>query len=97
MDDAFIYQKFLKERIRDLEVVIDRYMKLLKLTLIEKMESGFERDRRKRKNENKEGSLKDQVAQTKYEKWFVKHSDQVRFEDPKYYPYIKKLKILVLF
>lgn len=62
MDDAFTYQKFLLDRINDLETVIDRYMNLLKTTLVEKMKNGFEKDRRKRKLENKEGSLKDQVA-----------------------------------
>ena len=50
-------------------------MNLLKTTLVEKMKNGFEKDRRKRKLENKEGSLKDQVAQTKYEEWFLKYSD----------------------
>lgn len=97
VDDAFTYQKFLKDRIKDIEAVVDRYMNLLKTTLVDKMKSGFEKDRRKRKLENKEGSLKEQVAQTKYEEWFLKYSDQVQFNNPKYYPYSKKLKILVKF
>jgi hypothetical protein len=41
------------------------------------MKSGFLRDKNRRKKENKEGSLKDQVAQRKYEEWFVKYSEQV--------------------
>jgi hypothetical protein len=36
-------------------------MGLLHITLKEKMKSGFERDRTKRKKDNKEGTLKDQV------------------------------------
>ena len=59
------------------------------------MINGFERDRIKRKNENKDGSLKDQLAQTKYEQWFIKYSDELQFDDPKCYPYSKKMKILV--
>lgn len=61
------------------------------------MKAGFERDRNKRKKENKEGSLKDQVAQRKYEEWFFKYSDAIQFDDLKHYPFIKKMKLLVEF
>ena len=58
-------------------MVIDKYFLLLQPTIIKKMKAGFERDRNRRKKENKEGSLKDQVTQRKYEEWFFKYSDDV--------------------
>jgi hypothetical protein len=65
--------------------------------MMKTIKKGFERDANKRKKENKEGTLKDQVAQRKYEEWFVKHSDDVQFDNPRYWPYPKKMKILVEF
>lgn len=95
VDETFKYQAYLIQRIKDVEAIIDKYMSLLKNPLREKMKIGFERDRMKRKKENKDGCLKDQVAQTKYEEWFMKYSDEVQFDDPKCYPYCKKMRILI--
>ena len=46
----------------DVETIIDKYFTLLNPTIIKTMKKGFERDANKRKKENKEGTLKDQVA-----------------------------------
>jgi hypothetical protein len=59
VDDTFLYQEFLINRIKEVEELVDKYMGLLHITLKEKMKSGFERDRNKRKKDNKEGTLKD--------------------------------------
>ena len=59
------------------------------------MKESFDRNRNRRKKEGKEGTLMDQVMQRKYEEWFVKHSDDVQFHNPKYYSYKRKMKILV--
>ena len=78
-------------------MVIDKYFTLLQPTIIKKMKAGFERDKNRRKKDNKEGSLKDQVTQRKYEEWFIKFSDEVQFSNKKFYPYNKKMKLLVEF
>ena len=65
--------------------------------MIQKLRDSFERDRSRRKKDNKEGTLKDQVAQRKYEEWFFKYSKEVQFENKEYYTYKKKMKILVEF
>jgi hypothetical protein len=41
------------------------------------MKDNFDRDRARRKKEEKESSLKDQVQQRRYEEWYLKHSDAV--------------------
>ena len=61
------------------------------------MRESFDRDRSKRKKEGKEGTLKDQVQQRKYEEWYIKFSDDAQFKNPKYYPYTRKMKLLVEF
>ena len=61
------------------------------------MRDSFERDRNKRKKEGKEGTLKDQVMQRKYEDWYVKFSDDAQFKNPKYYTHTRKMKLLVEF
>jgi hypothetical protein len=83
------------QRIKDIEIIIDKYFNLLIPTLIKKMKEGFDKDRNRRKKEGKEGTLKDQVMQRKYEEWFLKHSDEVQFHDEKLYSYKRKMKILV--
>ena len=35
--------------------------------------------------------------QRKYEDWYVKFSDDAQFKNPKYYPYTRKMKLLVEF
>ena len=61
VEDCISYQEFLIERIHDIELIIDKYFKMLQPTLIKKMKESFERDRNRRKKEGKEGTLKDQV------------------------------------
>lgn len=95
VDECIAYQSFLTQRIKDIEVIIDKYFDLLIPTLILKMKESFDKDRNRRKKEGKEGTLKDQVMQRKYEEWFVKHSNEVQFHDEKYYSYKRKMKILV--
>lgn len=96
-DQFFEYQDFLAKRIEDVEEVIDKYFTLLIPTIIKKMKAGFERDRNRRKKENKEGTPENQVQQAKYEKWFLKYSDEVNFKSKKQYPYTKKMKLLIEF
>jgi hypothetical protein len=62
VDQCFQYQAYLVQRIKDIEAIIDKYFDLLEPIFVKKMRAGFDRDRNKRKKENKEGSLKDQVA-----------------------------------
>ena len=81
VDECVDYQAFLMQRIKDIEHIIDKYFDLLIPTLIKKMKESFDRDRNRRKKEGKEGTLKDQVTQRKYEEWFVKHSDDVQFHN----------------
>ena len=95
VEDCIAYQDFLITRIKDIETVIDKYFNLIKPTLIKKMKESFDKDRNRRKKDGKEGTLKDQVQQRKYEEWYVKHSDAVQFNNEKYYPYTKKMRILV--
>ena len=76
-------------------MIIDKYFKMIQPTLVNKMKEAFDRDRNRRKKEGKEGTLKDQVQQRKFEEWYVKHSDAVQFDNPKYYNYAKKMRILV--
>ena len=59
------------------------------------MKDKFNRDRQKRKKEGKEGNLRDQVAQRRWEEWYVKHSKDSKFDDPQLYPYTRKMKLLV--
>ena len=59
------------------------------------MKDRFDKDRLKRKKEGKEGNLQDQVAQRKWEEWYVKHSDDSKFSDPQFYPFTRKMKLLV--
>ena len=59
------------------------------------MKDRFDKDRLKRKKEGKEGNLQEQVAQRKWEEWYVKHSDDIKFSDPKFYPFTRKMKLLV--
>jgi len=97
IDDCFSYQDFLNQRILEIEEIIDKYFELLQPTLLQAIKHGFERDKNKRKKENKEGSLKDQVGQRKYEEWFLKHSGDVQFSDSKHWPYNKKMNVIVDF
>lgn len=75
VDECVLYQSFLIQRIKDIETIIDKYFYLLTPTLIKKMRESFEREKSRRKKEGKEGTLKDQVMQRKYEDWYVKYSD----------------------
>lgn len=95
VEDCVAYQEFLLKRIKDIEIIIDKYFKMLQPTLIKRMKDNFDKDRNRRKKEGKEGTLKDQVQQRKYEEWYVKHSDAVQFDNEKYYSYKKKMRILV--
>jgi hypothetical protein len=97
VDQCFQYQAYLVQRIKDIEAIIDKYFDLLEPIFVKKMRAGFDRDRNKRKKENKEGSLKDQVAQKKYEEWFFKFSEDVDFNNRKFYPHTKMMKLLVEF
>lgn len=44
---------------------------------MKKMKNAFNSDRKRKKKEGKEGTLKEQVAQRKYEEWYLKHSRDV--------------------
>ena len=87
----------MNQRIKDIEEIIDKYFELLLPTVLKTMKKGFNRDTNKRKKENKEGTLKDQVSQRKYEEWFLKYSDDVQFQDSKFWPYTRKMKVIVEF
>ena len=82
-------------RIKTIEETIERYFNLVKPVLICKMKERFDKDRLKRKKEGKEGTLKDQVAQRRYEDWYVKHSDDSKFDNHVFYPFTRKMKLLV--
>ena len=69
-------------RIKAIEDIIEKYFTLIKPVLIGKMKDRFDKDRLKRKKEGKEGTLKDQVAQRRWEDWYVKHSDDSKFDNP---------------
>ena len=71
VDECMEYQAFLVGRIKTIEEQIDYYFKLLEPAMIEKMKKKFDRDRVRRKKLSKEGTLKDQVKQRKYEEWFL--------------------------
>jgi cytidylate kinase len=59
--------------------------------LITKMRERFDRERAKKKKESKEGTLKDQVNQKRYEEWYLKHSNDVKFSDKTIYTYQRKM------
>jgi len=59
VEDCIAYQDFLITRIKDIELIIDKYFNLLQPTLISKMKESFDKDRNRRKKEGKEGTLKD--------------------------------------
>ena len=52
------YQKFLHKRIRDIETIIDKHFKLIKPSLIQELKDDFERERKRKKKEGHEGTLK---------------------------------------
>lgn len=97
LESCLMYQTFLLDRIKAIENIIDSHFALIIPTLTQKLRDSFERDRKKRKRENKEGTLKDQVAQRKYEEWFFKYSPEIQFENPLCYTHKRKIKLLVEF
>jgi hypothetical protein len=68
-------------RIKSIEETIDKYFKLFQPVLVRKMREKFDRDHIRRKKDGKEGTLKEQVQQRKYEEWYVKHSNDAQFNN----------------
>jgi len=57
------YQKFLMKRVKDIEAVVHVHFELIKDTLIQQKKEQFDRDRKKKKKEGKEGTLDEQLQQ----------------------------------
>jgi hypothetical protein len=70
-DQVEKYQKFLIQRIRDIEDAIDHHFNLIKATLISDHKEYFERERKRKKKAGIEGSLSQQLQDKVNEKNFL--------------------------
>lgn len=53
------YQRFLMQRKKDIELVINEHFDQIKDTLIEQMKEQFDRERKKKRKEGKEDALEE--------------------------------------
>ena len=88
------YQKFLMKRVKDIEAVVHAHFELIKDTLIQQKKEQFDRDRKKKKKEGKEGTLDEQLQQKINEKT-VLDDLMKRFNNEKVYTAEAKMIELV--
>jgi len=96
IDQVLKYQRFLHRRMGDIQSVIDHHFELIIDVMIQDHKDKFERERKRKKKEGKEGTLQEQLAKKVKEQEFLKEEEE-KMKDVKIYNHEERLKKLIDF